>query len=170
VIKINKIRFSRIASEATLIFVSVFVAIWLESQWQNRSDRIEARESLSQVLAELRDDQEFAKQVKLEQTVFLEAAEKILVLLENAESHPKQSDHDVFENLANAITIWPRRAAWTTMVASGQLGLINDRGLVARLGDLANRTTLRMRMSVCIIFPRSGISGGMNSSQPTMKK
>jgi hypothetical protein len=82
VIKINKIRFSRIASEATLIFVSVFVAIWLESQWQNRSDRIEARESLSQVLAELRDDQEFAKQVKLEQTVFLEAAEKILVLLE----------------------------------------------------------------------------------------
>ena len=144
VIKINKIRFSKIAGEATLIFVSVFVAIWLESEWQNRSDRIEARESLSQLLAELRDDQEFAKQVKLEQTVFLEAAEKILILLENAESHPKQSDHDVFENLANAITIWPRRAAWTTMVASGQLGLINDRGLVARLGDFYEHRQIRL--------------------------
>jgi hypothetical protein len=130
VTNINKLQFSRIAGEATLIFVSVFVAIWLESEWQNRSDRIEARESLSQLLAELRDDQEFAKQVRLEQTVFLEAAEKILILLENAE--------------ANAITIWPRRAAWTTMVASGQLGLINDRGLVARLGDFYEHRQIRL--------------------------
>ena len=141
---INKLQFSRIAGEATLIFVSVFVAIWLESEWQNRADRIEARESFSQLLAELRADQEFAKQVRLEQTVFLEAAEKILIQLENAESYPKQSDHDVFENLANAITIWPRRAAWTTMVTSGQLALINDRGLVARLGDFYEHRQIRL--------------------------
>ena len=143
-ININKIRFSKLAGEAALIFVSVFVAIWLESEWQNRGDRIEARESLGQLLAELRGDQEFVKQVKLEQTTFIEASEKILILLKNAESHPKQSDHDVFENLANAITIWPRRATWTTMVASGQLGLINDRGLVARLGDFYEHRQIRL--------------------------
>jgi hypothetical protein len=144
VIKINKTRFSKIAGEATLIFVSVFVAIWLESEWQNRIDRIEARESFSQLHAELRADQEFAKQVKLEQTAFLETTEKILIWLENVDSHPKQSDHDFFENLANAITIWPRRAAWTTMVASGQLGLINDKSLVARLGDFYEYRQIRL--------------------------
>ena len=141
---INRIRFSKLAGEAALIFVSVFVAIWLESEWQNRGDRIAARESLGQLLAELRGDQEFVKQVKLEQMTFVEASEKILILLENADSQPKQSDHDVFENLTNAITIWPRRATWTTMVASGQLGLINDRGLVARLGDFYEHRQIRL--------------------------
>jgi len=144
VTNINRIRFSKLAGEAALIFVSVFVAIWLESEWQNRGDRIAARESLGQLLAELRGDQEFVKQVKLEQMTFVEASEKILILLENADSQPKQSDHDVFENLTNAITIWPRRATWTTMVASGQLGLINDRGLVARLGDFYEHRQIRL--------------------------
>ena len=81
-ITINKNRFSKIAGEAALIFVSVFVAIWLESEWQSRSDRLEAKESLGQLLAGLRDDKELVKQVKLEQTTFIEASEKILILLE----------------------------------------------------------------------------------------
>ena len=144
VIKINKIRFSKIAGEATLIFVSVFVAIYLESEWQNRTDRIEAGESFSQLLVELRADQEFAKQVKSEQTAFLETTETLLVWLENADSDPKQSVRDAFENFGNAITVWPRRAAWTTMVASGQLGLINDKSLVARLGDFYEHRQLRL--------------------------
>jgi hypothetical protein len=142
--EINKNRFSRIAGEAVVIFVSVFVAIWLESEWQNRADRIEARESLGQLLAELRADKEFAKQVRVEQTTFLETTEKILIWLENKDSHPKQSDQDVFENLNSVITMWPRRAAWTTMVASGQLGLINDKGLVARLGDFYEHQQIRL--------------------------
>jgi len=103
--EINKNRISTIAGEAVVIFVSVFVAIWLESEWQNRADRIEARESLGQLLAELRADQEFAKQVRVEQTTFLETTEKILIWLENKDSHPKQSDQDVFENLNSVITM-----------------------------------------------------------------
>lgn len=143
-IGINRIRFSGIVGEATLIFVSVFVAIWLESEWQNRADRLEARESFSQLLAELRADQEFAKQVRFEQTAFLEASEKILIWLEDADSHPQQSDPDVFKNYSAGITIWPRRAAWTTMVASGQLGLIDDKSLVARLGDFYEHRQIRL--------------------------
>jgi len=144
VITINKNRFSKIAGEAALIFVSVFVAIWLESEWQSRSDRLEAKESLGQLLAELRDDKELVKQVKLEQTTFIEASEKILILLENPDSHSQQSDRDVFEDITGAVTIWPRRAAWTTMVASGQLGLITDKSLVARLGDFYEHQQTRL--------------------------
>ena len=141
---INKNRFYKIAGEATLIFVSVFVAIWLESEWQNRADRNEARESFGQLLAELRADQEFAKLVRLEQTEYREKASIIQAWLENENPHLHIPDHDVFESLNSVRTIWPRRAAWTTMVASGQLGLISDKSLVARIGDFYEHQQTRL--------------------------
>jgi hypothetical protein len=144
VTKINKNRFSKIAGEATLIFISVFVAIWLESEWQNRADRIDARESFGQLLAELRADQELANLVRLEQTEYREKSMRILAWLENSDPHLQPPDHDMFENFGSVRTIWPRRAAWTTLVASGQLGLITDKSLVARIGDFYEHQQTRL--------------------------
>jgi len=135
-LKINKFRLSKIVGEAALIFVSVFIAIWLESEWQNRADETEAMVALSQLLAELRADQEFEEQVRLDQMAFVETTEKILLWLENSESLPQESVQETVDEFTTPLTIWPRRAAWTTMVASGQLALIDDKSLVARLGDL----------------------------------
>ena len=39
----------RFGGEAMLIVVSVFVAIWLESMWQDRAEAMDAKESLAQV-------------------------------------------------------------------------------------------------------------------------
>jgi hypothetical protein len=46
----------RIASERTLIVVSVFIAIALESAWQDQRDTQDAIEVLVQLLEELRQD------------------------------------------------------------------------------------------------------------------
>jgi len=144
VININKNRISKITGEAALIFISVFVAIWLESEWQNRADRIEARESFGQLLAELRADQEFAKLVRLEQTEYREKAIDILAWLDSTDPHLNQPDQRVLATFRSVITIWPRRAAWNTMVASGQLVLISDKGLVARIGDFYEHQQTRL--------------------------
>ena len=133
--KINKFRLSKIVGEAALILVSVFIAIWLESEWQNRADETEAMVAFSQLLAELRADQEFGAQVRLDQMAFVKTTEKILLWLENSESLPQESVQEAFDEFTTPLTIWPRRAAWTTMVAAGQLALIDDKSLVARLGD-----------------------------------
>ena len=49
----------RFGGEAILIVVSVFVAILLESMWQDRTEEKEARESLAQVRLSLLEDKEF---------------------------------------------------------------------------------------------------------------
>ena len=62
---------------------------------------------------------------------------KVLGWLADPDSLPAQE----FGEAVNLIsysnrTMYPRRAAWTTMVASGQLRLLNDAELVTKLGDL----------------------------------
>jgi hypothetical protein len=143
-INIDKNRLSKILGEAALIFVSVFIAIWLESEWQNRAEEIAAKVSLSQLLAELRADQEFLETVRLEQLAFVETSGKLMMLLQNPESLSKESYQDDFEEYGSPISVWPRRAAWTTMVSAGQLGLIEDKSLVARLGDFYEHRQRRL--------------------------
>jgi hypothetical protein len=142
--KAAKIQFRRVVGEALLIFASVFIAIWLESAWQDHSDITEARVALGQLLGELRADQAFQERVKESQMAFRERNEIILSWLADPESPPSDSVQDAFENYSHGITIWPRRATWTTMVAAGQLGLINDKSLVASLGDFYEHKQRRL--------------------------
>ncbi len=122
----------------------MFIAIWLESEWQNRADEIAANVSLSQLLAELRADQEFVEIVRLEQMAFVEISERIMMLLQDSESLSEESYQDDFEKYFTPVSVWPRRAAWTTMVAAGQLGLIEDKRLVARLGNFYEHRQRRL--------------------------
>jgi hypothetical protein len=75
---------------------------------------------------------------------FAEVSGKIMMLLQNPESLSAESYQDDFEEYFTPTTVWPRRAAWTTMVSAGQLALIEDKSLVARLGDFYEHRQRRL--------------------------
>jgi hypothetical protein len=126
--------FFRIGSEAVLIIASVFVAILLESMWQDRAERQDAREALAQVRTSLAEDRVFFDRVEQEQR---DAAERIELLIRWFSNPVSPPGEDVLEALdyQMPISIWPRRAAWNTMVSAGQLQLLGAPDLTTRIGD-----------------------------------
>lgn len=126
--------FFRIGSEAVLIIASVFVAILLESMWQDRAERQDAREALAQVRTSLAEDRAFFDRVEAEQRAAAEGIELLIQWFSNPGSSPGK---EVLEALdySMPISIWPRRAAWNTMVSAGQLQLLDAPNLTTRIGD-----------------------------------
>jgi hypothetical protein len=125
----------RFGGEAILIVVSVFVAILLESMWQDRTEEKEARESLAQVRLSLLEDKEFFDRVEKEQRIAAEQTQLLIQWFSDPETLPKEQVHEVFLSYTMPISIWPRRAAWSTMVSAGQLQLLDAPGLTTKIGD-----------------------------------
>ncbi len=125
----------RFGGEAILIVVSVFVAIYLESMWQDRAEKLEARESLTQVRISLLEDKDFFDRVEKEQTAAAEQTRLLIQWFSSPETLPNEQVHKVLESYIMPISIWPRRAAWNSMVSSGQLRLLDAPGLTTRIGD-----------------------------------
>lgn len=134
----------RFGGEALLIVASVFVAILLESMWQDRAEAIDARESLAQVRLSLIEDKRFFDRVEDEQRRSAELTRKLIEWFESPETLPSDDVHEVFLAYNMPISIWPRRAAWNTMVNSGQLRLLNAPELVTRIGDYYEHHLRRM--------------------------
>jgi hypothetical protein len=135
----------RLAGEALLIIVSVFVAIALESLWQERQKAAEAREGLEQVLLELQQDRSdvdavAARQAQLDQ-MYIELQE----WLGNPDTVPADQltrylDDMTYDNR----TLFARRSAWTMMVESGFLPLLDDPPLVGRMANFYEDMTARL--------------------------
>ena len=125
----------RFGGEATLIVASVFVAILLESMWQDRADEVDARESLAQVRLSLLEDRDFFDRVEKEQRAVAEQTRTLLQFFSNPESMPNEQVHEILLSYTMPISIWPRRAAWNSMVSAGQLRLLNAPSLTTRIGD-----------------------------------
>ena len=133
----KQVSWHRFVGEAVLIISSVFVAIALESAWQDRQEFLEAQGALGQMLQELRHDRADLVEVLDEQRMLDSTYRKVIGWLADPDSLPEQE----FGEAVNLIsysnrTMYPRRAVWTTMVASGQLRLLNNAELVTKLGDL----------------------------------
>lgn len=133
----KEVSWHRFIGEAVLIISSVFVAIALESAWQDRQEFLEAQGALGQMLQELRHDRADLVEVLDEQRMLDSTYRKVIGWLADPESLPEQE----FGEAVNLIsysnrTMYPRRAAWATMVASGQLRLLNNAEMVTKLGDL----------------------------------
>ena len=80
----------RFGGEALLIVASVFVAILLESMWQDRAEAIDARESLAQVRLSLLEDRRFFDRVEEEQRRSAELTRKLVQWFESPETLPHQ--------------------------------------------------------------------------------
>ena len=135
----------RMSGEAVLIISSVFVAIALESAWQDRQNFLAAQGALGQMLEELRQDRADLDEVLDEQHNLDSTYRRVISWLADPESLSEQEFGEavIFLSYSNR-TMYPRRSAWTTMVASGQLQLLNNAELVTKLGDLHENLYLRL--------------------------
>lgn len=127
----------RVTLEIGIIVLSVFVAVAMESAWQERQRAADARTSLGQLLAELRADRVMIDAVLAEQRALDKVYRQSIDWLADPETLPAADFARAMETLAYSnLTLFPRHAAWTTMVESGELPLLEDPELVTRLGNL----------------------------------
>ena len=127
----------RISGEAVLIISSVFIAIALESAWQDRQNLLAAQGALGQMLEELRQDRADFDEILDEQRSLDSTYRRVTNWLADPESVSGQEFGAAVEFLSYSNrTMYPRRSAWTTMVASGQLQLLDNAELVTKLGNL----------------------------------
>lgn len=132
----KKTSWQRISGEAALIISSVFIAIALESAWQDRQELLAAEGALGQMLEELRQDRSDLDEVLAEQRILDSTYRNVISWLADPESLPKREFGDAIILLSYSNrTMYPRRSAWTTMVASGQLRILDDTELVTKLGN-----------------------------------
>jgi hypothetical protein len=143
--KPSKLPWARLLGEGALIIVSVYFAIVLEGMSQKREAELAAHAALAQMLGEMRDDSADVDEIRAMQ--FVRDSQYIALdqWLENPESIPLDSMAESFDSifLSNR-TLYPRRSAWTTMVAAGQLGELDAPDLVARLGDFYESVNARV--------------------------
>ena len=141
----SKITWQRVAGEALLIVASVFVAIALESMWQERQQAAEARAALAQMLDELKQDQTDLRYAIRRQAEIDGTYTKVRGWLADVGTVPAQEFQGAIDNLAfDNATLFVRTSAWTTMVESGYLPLLRDELLISRMADLYENQGVRL--------------------------
>ena len=127
----------RLAAEAVVIVASVYLAIVLEGQAQDRERAEEATAALAQLLDELREDQADIGEIREEQENLAGDYRALLGWFAEPTSMSADSVQASLDQIVTSNrTMFPRSSAWTTMVAAGQLTELGNPGLVTRLGNL----------------------------------
>lgn len=131
------IPWKRLAAEAVVIVASVYLAIVLEGNAQDRERGEEATAALAQLRDELREDRADIGEVRAEQEFLASNYLSLMDWLAEPASMPGDSVQVALDHVAlSNRTMFPRSASWATMVASGQLTELNNPALVTRLGNL----------------------------------
>jgi hypothetical protein len=145
VMTIPKLPWNRILGEGALIIVSVYLAIFLEGMSQEREARTSAHLALVQMLGEMREDSSDLEEIREEQLVRSTQYEDLDQWLVNPDSVPLDSMAETLDLVFfSNRTLYPRRSAWTTMLAAGQLAELDSPGLVLRLGDFYESLNARV--------------------------
>jgi len=122
--------------QGLLIVVSVYLAIVLEGLSQDRRDARDARIALAQMLGEMRMDRADLAEIRTEQLEHDRQYQQLDRWLARPSAIPADSFTAALDFMGGSNrTLYPRRSAWTTMVAAGQLRELDDPELVARLGN-----------------------------------
>ena len=123
--------------EFLLVLCPVYLAVFLEGWSQNRIERSAAHQALGQLLGELREDQADFKRIIAAQESLMHDYSNLGRWLGNRITAPPDSVGAAIRRIATEnLTLFPRRASWTTMISAGQLADLNDPELVLQLGQL----------------------------------
>ena len=142
---IPKLPWTRILGEGALIIVSVYLAIFLEGVSQDREAKASAHMALVQMLGELQKDSADVEDIREEQLARSRQYENLDKWLASPESMPLDSVAQMLDSVFfSNRTLYPRRSAWTTMLAAGQLAELDAPGLVLRLGDFYESLNARV--------------------------
>lgn len=141
----TRLPWARILGEGTLIIVSVYLAIVLEGVSQDRESWSSAHEALVQMLAEMKEDSADFNEIRKEQLVRSRQYMELDQWLASPDSIPLDSAGEMLDLVFfSNRTLYPRRAAWTTMLSAGQLAELDSPGLVSRLGDFFESLNARV--------------------------
>lgn len=133
----RKAQILRLAGEAVLIIISVYVAIVLEGISSDRIQRASALESLRTVRAELETDLELARRYARQKRERADHFSRLSSWLNSDTTIPSDSFGEALELiLTGNVTAFPSRASWSTMLSQGQLEFLSDAQLVGRLANL----------------------------------
>ncbi|MEQ9401215.1 MAG: DUF6090 family protein [Longimicrobiales bacterium] len=141
----SRIAWGKLALEALVLVVSVYLAIVLEGFSDERARHREAVEALRTLRAELVLDGRDLEVVMAAQRDRHLRNRRIDRWLQDPDTAPTDSLAADFRALfSENRTMFPRSASWTTMVASGQLNDLNDPGLVSELADFYENRNARL--------------------------
>ena len=132
----NNIQWKRTAVEGVAIVVSILLAFWIDTWWE---DRREARFEVA-YLIELQDDFELNKSKLESLTAELEDTIRSMLVLQeqSALDSPSMSVSELNENFSqiiNMTTFYPINRAYANMTGSGDLKLIRSRPLKNALAE-----------------------------------
>jgi len=141
----SKLPWQRLLGEAFVIVVSVYLAIYLQERTDDRERTEEALDALVQLREELRADRSDLAEVLAEQREIDRRYTRVDRWLAEPRTAPAESLTAALDSLSYSNrTMFPRKSAWTTMVASGQLRYLRDPGLVVRLANLYENVNPRL--------------------------
>ena len=133
------------SDECALIIIAVYLAIFLEGVSQDRAEKLSAHVALSQMLEEMKADRIYVDEIRREQMVGDQQYSAIDQWFANPETIPLDSMKEAIDAIfLENRTLYPRRSAWKTMVAAGQLSQLDAPDLVGRLGDFYESATTRI--------------------------
>jgi hypothetical protein len=128
-----------------MIVVSVYVAIVLQGISNERGRKEDANRALVQLQLELRQDSADVIRVLEEQRAIDARYTRLSRWLESSATLPADSfDADLSEIDSGNSTLFPRKATWTTMIASGQLTYLSNPALATRLANLYENRNPRL--------------------------
>ncbi len=143
--KIPKLPWARLLAEGALIIVSVYLAIVLEGISRDRESARAAHIALAQMLDEMREDRSDVAEIRAIQIERDGQYKALIRSLTSLDTMPLEPVVDAMDSIFfSNRTLYPRRAAWTTMVAAGQLAELDDPALVTRLGNFYESVTVRV--------------------------
>jgi hypothetical protein len=140
-----KLPWTKILGEGALIIVSVYLAIFLEGVSQDHDAKTSAHSALVQMLGEMREDSADIEAIREEQLARSRLYEDLDRWLASPDTMPLDSVAETLDLIFfSNRTLYPRRSAWTTMLAAGQLAELDSPGLVLRLGDFYESLNARV--------------------------
>jgi hypothetical protein len=143
--QISKLPWAKLLAEGGLIIVSVYLAIVLEGMSQDRAARLSAHVALVQMLGDMREDVAELDEVRAHQLAQETHYNALILWLEDPASMPLDSVAEAMDSIfMDNRTFFPRRSAWTTMVADGQLSMLDAPGLVTQLGSFYESVSVRL--------------------------
>ena len=139
------IPWKRTTVEAAAIVASILLAFAIDAWWEERESRSSAHLALIQMLAEMREDSADLHEIREDQLARSRQYLELDQWLASPELMPLETVAETLDLVFfTNRTLYPRRAAWTTMLAAGQLAELDSPDLVSRLGDFYESLNARV--------------------------
>ena len=140
------ISLEQFAFQFVVVLLGVYLAIFFENKAEDRSRAADARAMLVNVLGEMELDEEEILDRRQAQVETVRAAETLMDLLATASPAEDAAIDSIMSGPSwpSNPTVFPRRSAYSALVAGGNMGYLSDTDLTLRLANLYEHHYVRL--------------------------